>query len=254
MSGVSSKASASSTPHVTWGPVAAIVMTIVSLLAAQILLGVLLGLVLVGLGWSNDRINDWFGGAMGQFWIGFAAGAATMLVLWLFLRSRKSGFSALGLARWPIPRDLVWTGLGFALYFGALLVVMGIAGSFGVDTQQQQDVGFETVKTGSEAIWLAFISLVVVPPIVEELVVRGFLFGGLRTKLSFVWAAIMTSVLFGSLHLLGGMDGEGLLWNAAIDTFVLSMVLCYVRERTGALWACIAIHAIKNGIAFLIIF
>ncbi|MEJ0073120.1 MAG: CPBP family glutamic-type intramembrane protease [Candidatus Saccharibacteria bacterium] len=37
----------------------------------------------------------------------------------------------------------------------------------------------------------------------------------------------------------------------AIDTFTLSVVLCYIREKTGTLWSGVLIHALKNGIAFL---
>ena len=63
---------------------------------------------------------------------------------------------------------------------------------------------------------------------------------------------LVTSVIFGALHTLTGKDG--LLWIAAIDTFALSLVLCYLREKTGNLYASMGVHAIKNGIAFLALF
>ena len=41
---------------------------------------------------------------------------------------------------------------------------------------------------------------------------------------------------------------------AAATAFVLSLVLIYLREKTGSLWASITLHAIKNGVAFVALF
>jgi membrane protease YdiL (CAAX protease family) len=59
--------------------------------------------------------------------------------------------------------------------------------------------------------------------------------------------------VFGLPHLAQGGDA-GPLWIAFIDTFILSMVLVWLREQTGNLWAGIVLHAIKNGIAFVSLF
>jgi hypothetical protein len=98
---------------------------------------------------------------------------------------------------------------------------------------------------------MAFVSLVLLPPIVEEIVFRGFVFTGLRKKMKFTAATIITSLLFAGPHLLA--SSEGLLWVAGVDTLVLSFVLCYLRERTGALWAPMAVHGLKNALAFVLL-
>jgi membrane protease YdiL (CAAX protease family) len=59
--------------------------------------------------------------------------------------------------------------------------------------------------------------------------------------------------LFGVAHLQFG-SGAPLLWVAALDTFTLSIVLCYLREKTGSVWAGVFLHAIKNAIAFVALF
>ena len=69
----------------------------------------------------------------------------------------------------------------------------------------------------------------------------------------FVPAAIITSLMFAVGHLQFG-SGAPLLWVAALDTFVLSLVLCYIREKTDSLWPGIFIHAIKNALAFSVLF
>jgi uncharacterized protein len=79
--------------------------------------------------------------------------------------------------------------------------------------------------------------------------VRGYLFSGLRMVWRFWPAVLVTSLFFGAAHLEFGSGGP-LVWAAAIDTFILSAVLCFLRERTGALYAGIAVHMLNNLIAF----
>ena len=51
---------------------------------------------------------------------------------------------------------------------------------------------------------------------------------------------------------MGGVPA--LQWAVTIDTFVLSLMLCALREYTGAIWAGVLLHAIKNGLAFYLLF
>lgn len=238
---------------VGWGPVLAIIGTIGVYFFSQIIIGILLGLFFGLPDWSDAKITDWTNSTLGQFLLVTASGLATIGTLYLFIRLRHASFRALGFIRRPEWRDATFTAAGFFVYFLLLIAASVIARQvFGVDTEQEQDIGFEQAKTGGGSLALVFLSLVIIPPIVEEMIFRGFLFGGLRTKLSLTWATVITSVLFAAPHLLG--SDSGLLWIAAVDTFVLSLVLCYVREKSGALWACIGIHAVKNSLAFLVVF
>lgn len=148
-------------------------------------------------------------------------------------------------------KRLTLGGIGMvALAFGAYFITSGIvtalAGNYlpFVDLDQPQELGFEPT---SEIVQLAiiFMMLVVVAPVAEELIFRGFLFKAVREQLAFWPAAIIVSVLFGVAH------GQ---WNVGIDTFVLSLFLCGLREYTGSLWACILLHVAKNLLAFTLLF
>ena len=44
------------------------------------------------------------------------------------------------------------------------------------------------------------------------------------------------------------------LWIGALDTFILSLFLVFLREATGNLWAGITLHATKNLVAFITLF
>src|SRR2546427_533138 len=103
-------------------------------------------------------------------------------------------------------RDLPW---------GAAAALAGAL--FGVNLDQKQELGFDHVSGASQRL-LAFVSLVLLPPIVEETIFRGFLFSGLRKKLRFAYATLVASLLFAAPHLLESTGGP--LWIAGIDTFV----------------------------------
>lgn len=177
----------------------------------------------------------------------------TIAMVWLFLRRRRTLWRSIG---WVRPRlsDTVYAGLGAIAYYGIYIALIQLVSTTlpGIDLEAEQDLGFTTDTTGL-ALGLVFLSLVVLPPLVEEIVFRGVLYTGLRKSMNVIGAAISTSVLFAAAHLLGGVE-DALLWVAAIDTFILSLVLVYLREKTGSLWPAILLHAIKNGVAFLLLF
>lgn len=112
------------------------------------------------------------------------------------------------------------------------------------DINQTQETGFDNLYRNYEYI-LAFLVLVVIVPVAEETLFRGFLYDRLK-KYAPIWLSVLiTSLTFGLLHMQPSL---------IIDTFALSVVLCVLREITGSIWAPILLHMIKNGIAFFILF
>jgi len=237
---------------ITWGPLAAIVITFVVFWVGQFLSGILLSLVPLIADWTAAQADAWFTSTTGQFVFVVLTEIFTVAVLWWFLKRRRAKFSSLGFRRGLRISDVGYALAATVVYFGLLILITAVAGAiFPIDVDQKQETGFDQV-VGSGSLIMAFISLVVLPPIVEEILFRGFLYGGLRTKIPAIPATLVTSLLFAAPHLLA--SSEGLLWIAGVDTFVLSIVLCYLRETTGNVWAAIGLHAIKNGIAFIYLF
>lgn len=138
----------------------------------------------------------------------------------------------------------------YALYIALVAVVSVLVPSFNIN--QSQEIGFHSVH-GTLDMTLTFFSLVVLPPLAEEIAMRGFLYTGLRKWLPRLAAALIVSGLFGAAHLAEG-GAAGPLWIGALDTFVLSMVLLFLREKTGNLWAGITLHATKNLVAYISLF
>jgi membrane protease YdiL (CAAX protease family) len=175
---------------------------------------------------------------------GLAAGS-----VFYILKLRKLALSTIGLGRRPVLSD-VWRAMGgFVVFYILLIIALTIVGSIDPSlNSEKQDVGFNNLHTAADSV-LAFIALVILPPLGEETLIRGYLYSGLRFFWRFLPSLIVTSLIFGAAHLQFG-SGAALLWAAAIDTFLLSVVLVYLREKTGVLYAGILVHMLNNMIAF----
>lgn len=173
-----------------------------------------------------------------------------LALVWLpkFLPGRRvSDLTVLGLQR-----SISWRDIGLAIvglmvaFVGSMLALLITQVLFKwIDLNEAQDLGLSQQLEHNSLI-LAFIVLVVVGPFVEELMFRGYLFGWLRrSNIGFVPTTLIVSSLFALVHFQ---------WNVALDVFVLSLVMCYMREKTGSLWTSVIIHALKNGVAFYFLF
>lgn len=238
---------------INWTPIETVAITVAVYFVSQIIGGLLIYAIPLMMGQSAQQISDWTdSNALGQFLLVLSVEAVTTGMLFYFLKRRSASFKTIGLKK-PRWLDVPYIFLGYGLYFSSYLLILAVATKLipGLDTNQQQQIGFEHAA-GAQLV-LVFAALVVLPPIVEELMVRGFLYSGLKKGLPMIWAVLLTSTLFAAAHLQPG-SGAPLLWMAAIDTFVLSLVLIFLKEKTGGLAAPIGLHMLKNFIAFMGIF
>jgi membrane protease YdiL (CAAX protease family) len=238
-----------------FGPLSAILFVLLTYFGSQILAGVFIGLGagLFGLT-TEDALEKLESSTVVQFGYILLVGVISLVALWLFMRMRSISWKEIGLGRGVKQRDIGPAFVVFVIYFLTLIAVTMIVEALvpSLNVDQKQQLGFE--KAAAEGrLALVFVSLVIMPAIVEEIMVRGFLYSGLRKKLTKIAAAIVASVIFGIAHLQIGLGAEPL-WIAAIDTTILSLFLIYLREKTGALWAGMMVHGLKNGLAFIALF
>ena len=164
---------------------------------------------------------------------------------WWVLK-KKTTRDELGLRGLPTWLDLLLAPVGFVV----VMIVAGILTTImmailpSVDWQQTQEIGFHGLYDFGEHL-LAFICLVIIAPICEEIVFRGWLYGKLRVRLTAVPAMLIVSALFGIMH------GQ---WNVGVTVFAMSLGMCAMRELTGTIWSGVILHMIKNGIAFYALF
>lgn len=206
--------------------------------------GVVLGLAMQVLPSLEFLIES----TIGQLLLGGLIYALVLLLVIVPIWRRRSGKYVkriLGIHKRP-GREIWWFPALMWLGYMSVTILAAVALRFipGIDVEQPQDVGFDGISLPYEYL-LAFVALVVLPPIAEELLFRGYLFGRLRERLNFWWTTAIVSVAFGLVHLQ---------WNVGVDTAILSVFLCYLREHTGTVWASIVLHAIKNGLAYILLF
>lgn len=235
-----------------WDPLATIAVVALVFLVSQITAQVIISAYPAYKNWTGPQSEAWLQDSVyAQFiYILLAETFAVWLVLKI-IRRLKVQKQKIGLVL-PRLRDVAYALVGYGVYFVGYIIILVLVNRFShLDTEQAQNIGF--TNTPANQLYLVFISLVVLPPIGEEILFRGFLFTSFRQKFRFHYAVVLTSILFGIAHLQFG-NGAPLLWVAALDTFTLSCVLCTLREKSGSLWPGIYLHALKNGIAFVALF
>jgi CAAX protease family protein len=239
---------------VPWNPWLGVIFILLLYFASQFFGGIIVSLYPLLKHWSDVQANNWLNNSVAaQFIYILLAESFVIGGISLSLKKYKLGFKIIGLRR-PRWKDPLY-GLAMApVYYIVYVIVIGVLSQsiHGFNVTQQQDIGFTTAHGVAQLI-MTFISLVILPPLTEEIMVRGFLYSSLRKGLQILPAALVTSVIFASAHLPEG-GSSGLLWVGFVDTFILSLALVYLREKTGGLWASMTLHALKNGVAFLALF
>lgn len=174
----------------------------------------------------------------------YYAVSSTVLLLsaWSLLKVKKLDYKYF-IGKF-IPKQLIFTPLYYVFYVVLSRIVQAIISLIpSVDINQSQDFGMQS--NSIVELGVIFFALVILPAITEEIIFRGLLYRSFKKPFGKIAAAIIVSLLFGLAH------GQ---WNVAADTFVLSLVLIYLVEKSNSLWAAISLHLLKNSVAFLLVF
>lgn len=209
-----------------------------------------LGFVIANL--TPEIFQDWLGntslGSMVSYALSFTA--AGLAVLLPYKRFKKLTWwqllEKIGLKKRPNLEMLTWALFAWGLFFVASIVVVMLVEVLlpGVDMSESQDVGFDNVIGFGDQL-AAFAALVILAPALEEVIFRGFLYGRLRENHGVVLSAFLTSLAFALAHIQ---------INVVVVVFVLSLFLCYLRERFDSIWPSMLLHALKNGLAFVLLY
>jgi membrane protease YdiL (CAAX protease family) len=91
----------------------------------------------------------------------------------------------------------------------------------------------------------------VIVPFSEEILFRAGLFRYFRTRAPRWLSIVLTSALFGALHVSWGDHMAGL--PSLLPLFVLAIVFCLAYERTGRIGTTIVAHALFNLNTFVLV-
>ncbi|MEX0668353.1 MAG: type II CAAX endopeptidase family protein [Candidatus Saccharimonadales bacterium] len=235
-------------PAVKWKALPALFIAALAIIGSQIvgLFGVAAYILLVdGVSFSTAIIN-----AEEQLIYYFSsyliAEVLAVTAVYLYVRNKGGSWLDLGFRSFNWLKAVGWIGvftIGF-LVLASVAVGIGEVLLPGVDFDQEQEISFLAARDSLEMI-LAFLALVVIAPISEETIFRGFLLPAFTKSIGVIWAVIMTSALFGLLHPpIGAM--------IVISLFAVFLALAYIR--LNSIWPAIILHSGKNLVAFMLIF
>lgn len=170
----------------------------------------------------------------------------TAVVLTL-MQLRGGVVDLLGLVKRSVGRVWIY-GLGAVLVM--LLLGFGLF-ELGYEPWLQSH-GFEVIQPAVKALqqetrWsvlsLLTLSSVVVAPVCEEIVFRGFLYGVMKKYAGGVVAAVVSSLVFAAAH--GSVA-------VVLPLFVFGLLLVIAYERTGSIWSSVLAHACFNGLTVMV--
>lgn len=217
-----------------WGRAATLALSVIALVAGQ--LAALLALSQwFGIGLA--RIPDFTGDGVAVSLLVFVSTPVEVLLLvWFATRRGGDPLAYLGLS-WPKRGD-VWFGIAAI----AALIAAGdaITWLFGraVVTPFQSDI----YRTASAAGWLPVLlfAIVVITPIGEETLFRGFLFRGLQKSPGDAWMAIVvTALLWAIIHV--QYD-----YFVIAQVFASGLLLGWLRWASGSILLTMLLHGLVN--------
>src|SRR3954471_14850646 len=100
------------------------------------------------------------------------------------------------------------------------------------------------IAEGFGAIPVQVLLIVIAAPISEEVCFRGMLFGGLRRSLPRIPAALLAGLIFGGLHVTGGVT-------VVPPLIAFGFILSLLYEKTGSIVPGIMLHMLNNIVALL---
>jgi membrane protease YdiL (CAAX protease family) len=216
-------------PYANWGPGTAI-GGVVAALATGIVLGI--PAVIAG---HKPHGNDLT--TLGNIGVQFATALGFLLVPMAVAAQQGAGGTEI-LRRLGVrpfrPSAFKWV----AAAIGAYLLFATFYSLVIVEPKQKD------IAEGFGAVPVQVLLIVIAAPISEEICFRGMLFGGLRTRLPRIPAALVGGLIFGGLHALTGIS-------AVPPLMAFGFILCLLYEKTGSIVPGIMLHMLNNAVALL---
>jgi membrane protease YdiL (CAAX protease family) len=166
---------------------------------------------------------------------------AAIAVLWVAIRRAGREFADYLALNWPRPRELV-----IALGLTAALFVLEMILNYLVVGVQEPRTNPYVVAGGAGGLLLMLVSGCIAAPILEELIVRGFVFRGWsQTYLGSLGAIVLTSALW-------SISRTQYDWLGQLNIFFAGLAFGYFRWRYNSTWLPMIVHSAFNTAIFFL--
>ncbi|HEX5731315.1 MAG TPA: type II CAAX endopeptidase family protein [Blastocatellia bacterium] len=158
--------------------------------------------------------------------------------------------------RLPFFATLGWHWAGMPLWMRIMLVIWVLGLVFLINIflpyilPDTQTTPFAHILRSSKAAKYLVVGVAVLTaPFVEELVYRGMLYSGLRSRLPESVSILVVTLVFAIVHIQQYWGA----WSSLIGLTTLSLSMTVIRAKTKSLLPCVVIHQVNNTIAGLLI-
>ena len=230
--------------NVPWGPVEGIIVFALVWLGLPILLillaGVLSPYIPLAKSFYDGLVN---GNVVANFVEVLLDAIAGLGLVYYYLRRYKVGWKAVGWRKFNLWKAIKILAVVFVIFLVGVSLLLAIVSflipSFNANQTQSNDF---TGTVAQQHRLISIFALVIIPPIIEETVFRGFIFAAFAKKWGTWIGAICSSLLFGFAHLQA---------NVSIYTFLLGMLLCYMYVKLKSVYPGMALHMLNNYLALM---
>ncbi|MCE9520144.1 MAG: CPBP family intramembrane metalloprotease [Verrucomicrobia bacterium] len=173
---------------------------------------------------------------------------ALMILVYMRIRGQEPG-EMFGIRQLPPLRALLFGAASLVLIYGVMTGVYYLVKELVFDGKWPDDSAQESIKDFQASASILYkimlgLGAVVIAPVAEETIFRGF-FYGVTKRFSDRWfAAVFTSVIFACVHCHFG---------SALPLFTLAMGFAIAYEITGCLLVPVAMHSLFNAFNLLLL-
>jgi membrane protease YdiL (CAAX protease family) len=170
---------------------------------------------------------------------GLIAGSPpTIAVLWIAIRQARRGFAEYLALNWPSPSEVLYA---FAVM--AIVLAVETAVSATVGRTAGQTAPYLVVKS-TGGLFILMIGGCIAGPLMEEFVVRGFMFRGWSESfLGPIGAIVLTSAVW-------AMNHTQYDWFGQLEIFGMGLALGHFRWRSNSTWLTVMVHSAVNTFLF----
>jgi membrane protease YdiL (CAAX protease family) len=159
-----------------------------------------------------------------------------IIVLWIAIRKADREFAEYLALNWPSRRELIR-----AAAVATIILVVEILAADGTPNPSLE--GYLNVQ-GAVGLLTLLVGGCIAGPILEEFIVRGFMFRGWsQSFLGPIGTIVLTAAVW-------AMNHTQYDWSARLWVFVSGLVLGYFRWRSNSTWLTVMVHSATNIYAF----
>jgi len=173
-------------------------------------------------------------------WATILSGFVCTLLVFLAIKLKKASSISvyLGFIKTDQSTYLRW----IIVFAAVLLASEGLTFLVGKDSVPSDMI---IIYQSASPIWFLWFAIVLVAPIFEEILFRGFLFKSLSNSVfGWVGAIVITAAIWASIHVQYEVYYIGII-------FVWGLIFGYIRHKTASLTIPITLHILTNLISML---